>query len=239
MPLRHALPPILPACILAIRTLRSRTARLIAVAALALTATNALAEMQTYDLLLGQRQLGTLQFDTVSQTLVADLNNTPLGVADGRFTASVTAVRTAAGIAATQYLSQTDKRQISVLLDEGHVLDTTIAPRSEATDLSDPTQVPVGVVPPTATFGALAGAGGCPAPVTMYDGRRVVRIATTARDVQGADTLCTMDYRVTAGPGHLSPFRFRSLDMGLIYRDGALSRITLRAGGFEVAVARR
>jgi hypothetical protein len=40
--------------------------------------TFAQAEVQRYDLVLGQRQLGTLSFDTDTLDLVSDLNNTPL-----------------------------------------------------------------------------------------------------------------------------------------------------------------
>lgn len=77
----------------------------------------------------GQRLLGLLSFDTETQDLIADLNNTPLSITDGAFTANAKEVRTAEGVIVTQYLSQSDKRKISVLVDAGEVLDTTIAPK--------------------------------------------------------------------------------------------------------------
>lgn len=170
----------------------------------ALGGTAARAEVQGYDLMLGQRQLGTLSFDTDTLHLVADLDNTPLGVADGHFSAQSRAVRTTEGVAVTQYLSQGVKRHISVVLDAGKVLATTITPSREATSLSEPEAVPAGIIPLTEGFARIATAGSCPSPFTAYDGRRVVQIATRTQSADGPDTLCNMDYRVTAGPGHLS-----------------------------------
>lgn len=197
------------------------------------------AEIQRYDLLLGQRQLGTLSFDTDTLDLVSDLNNTPLGVADGYFSAQSGPARTPEGISVTQYLSQSAKRQISFVMDENNVLTTTISPTREATTLSEPEAVPAGVIPITEGFAAIAMASGCPTPFTMYDGRRVVQVATRAQSANITEILCEMDYRVTAGPGHLSPFRFRTLDMTLLYRDGILALITVSAGGFELQVVRQ
>lgn len=201
--------------------------------------TAAQSEVQNYDLHLGQRQIGTLSFDISTPELVADMHNTPLGVANGRFSAQSRLARTQEGVVVTQYLSQSAKRQISVLLDGGKVLETTIAPARDATSLSVPEAVPADIIPLTEGFAKIATAGSCPAPFTMYDGRRVVQIATRAQSVNGADTLCEMDYRVTAGPGHLSLFRFRTLDMTLLYRGGTLGGITVSAGGFEMTVVRR
>lgn len=205
----------------------------------ALVGTTARAEVQRYNLMLGQRKLGTFSFDTSTLNLVAELDNTPLGVADGNFSAQSRAARTTEGVAVTQYLSQSVKRHISVVLSGGKVLATTITPTREATSLSEPEAVPAGIIPLTDGFARIATAGSCPSPFVAYDGRRVVQIATRAQSVDGTETLCDMDYRVTAGPGHLSPFRFRTLDMALLYRNGALGKITVSAAGFEVRMVRQ
>ncbi len=160
-------------------------------------------------------------------------------VADGVFTATTQAVRTTDGLAATQYLPQSDRRNISVLFEGGRVLDTQIAPGDEATTLSDPAVVPAGVPPLNKGFARLADATSCAAAFAMYDGCRVVQITTATKTRDGGSEVCTMDYRVTAGPGHLSPFRFKSLGMTLTYTDEQLGRIALSAAGFKVQVVRR
>jgi hypothetical protein len=197
------------------------------------------AEIQRYDLLLGQRQLGTLSFDTDTLDLEMDLDNTPFGIADGYFNAQSGPIRTPEGISVTQYLSQSAKRQISFVMDESKVLATTISPTREATTLSEPEAVPAGVIPLTEGFAAIATVGSCPTPFTMYDGRRVVQVATRAQSTNNTDIQCEMDYHVTAGPGHLSPFRFSTLDMALIYRDSTLELMKVKAGGFELQVVRQ
>lgn len=204
-----------------------------------LISTAANADVQHYDLLLGQRQVGTLSFDTDRMDLVTHLDNTPLGVADGRFTAQSSPARSVEGTAVTHYLSQSIKRQISFVLDETKVLTTSIIPPKEATPLSQPQAVPAGVIPLTEGFARLTTTGTCPAPFSAYDGRRVVHVATRAQFADGADILCEMDYRVTDGPGHLSPFRFSTLDMALRYRNGALAQVTVGAGGFELQMVRK
>ena len=59
-------------------------------ALLSLLAGPALAQTQTYAMMLGNRQLGTLQFDGGGQNahLLSRLDNTPLCVADGTFEAT-------------------------------------------------------------------------------------------------------------------------------------------------------
>ncbi len=212
---------------------------LFAVVICSLASTAADADVQHYDLLLGHRQIGTLSFDTDRMDLVSDLDNTPLGVADGRFTAQSSPARDADGTAVTHYLSQSIKRQISFVLDETKALTTSIIPPKEATLLSQPQAVPAGVIPLTEGFARLTMTGTCPVPFSAYDGRRVVHVATRAQSADGDDILCEMDYRVTHGPGHLSPFRFSTLDMALRYSDGALAQVTVGAGGFELQMVRR
>ena len=198
------------------------------------------AQAETYAIQLGSRQIGTLQ--TSGNALASTLDNTPLGVANGTFEAGVSAVRLSDGSGAQQFLGRNrggKVRDVSVIRQEGRVLDVTVSPAGDATDLSVPAAVPAGVLFPPEAMARLEAAGGCPAPVTMYDGRRVVSISTLSSTQANEETICEMSYRVTAGKGHLSPFNFRSLAMQLAYRDGALARITVSAGGFDVSMLRR
>ncbi|RYH04250.1 hypothetical protein EU805_02430 [Salipiger sp. IMCC34102] len=203
-----------------------------------LTATPAVTE--TYAIQLGSRQIGTLE--TGASALTSTLDNTPLGVADGTFQASVSRVGLDDGSAADQFLGINrggKTRDISVIRQDGAVRDVTVVPANDATDLSVPSAVPAGVLFPPEVFARLEAAGGCPAPLSMYDGRRVVGISTASSAVVGGETVCEMSYRVTAGKGHLSPFNFKSLNMELAYAGGALSRVTVSAGSFDVNMLRR
>jgi hypothetical protein len=48
-----------------------------------------------------------------------------------------------------------------------------------------------------------------------------------------------MQYRVVAGPGHLSPFRFTALDLTLTYgKTGGLAGIDISTGPFRVSLRR-
>ncbi len=199
------------------------------------------AESVTFSAALGDRTLGTLTWDGDGPTLLSVLDNTPLGVGDGRFEATSRPVRTEAGEAVTQYIGRSDDRVISVLLDTGRVRDTVVSPTGEATDLSDPARVPEDVLDPVEGFARLIDAVGCPAPLRLYDGRRVIEIETASQSTTGGTLTCQLDYRVTAGPGHLSPFRFTSLAVTLDYATAggqSLRAITVAAGGFAVAFTR-
>ena len=198
------------------------------------------AQAESYAILLGSRQIGTLQ--TSGSSLVSTLNNTPLGVADGTFEAGVSAVRLADGGSAQQFVGRnrgSKTRDISVIRQDGRVADVTVVPADDATDLSAPAAVPAGVLFPPEAMARLEAAGGCPAPMAMYDGRRVVSIATLSSAQVNGETVCEMSYRVSAGKGHLSPFNFKSLAMELAYSGGALARITVSAGGFDVSMVAR
>ena len=214
--------------------------RLSLITALSLVLTGpAFAQSQTYAMTLGDRQLGTLSFDGSGQNvhLLSRLDNTPLGVADGTFEATTQA--TGDGIS---YLGQnrgSKTRDIAITRQGPAVASVTVTPSDDATELSVPANVPAGTLTPSEVFGVLANGSTCPNPMAMYDGRRVVQLATTAIDATGDTVTCTLSYRVVAGKGHLSPFNFKSLSMAAIYQTGALARVTVSAGGFDVNLVRQ
>ena len=199
----------------------------------------AVAESQTYAMMLGNRQLGTLGFDGSGSNvhLISRLDNTPLGVADGTFEATARGTGGAISYTGTNRGSKT--RDIAITRQGGTVGAVTVQPADDMTDLSDPAQVPAGTLTPAEVFGVLANGTTCPNPLAMYDGRRVVQLATTAMDTTGDTVTCTMSYRVVAGKGHLSPFNFKSLSMSATYRARALAQITVSAGGFDVNLVRQ
>ncbi|WP_394151592.1 hypothetical protein [Loktanella salsilacus] len=197
------------------------------------------AQSQSFDLMLGNRQLGTLSFDGTGSNvrLLSRLDNTPLGVADGTFEAT----SRASGGTVT-YLGQnrgSKTRDISITRESGTVTAVSVTPADDMTDLSDIEKVPAGTLNTAEVFGVLANGTTCPNPVVMYDGRRVVQLATTAMDTTGDTVTCQLSYRVTAGKGHLSPFNFKSLAMTATYTASALSQVTVSAGGFNVQMVRQ
>ncbi len=114
-----------------------------------------------------------------------------------------------------------------------------ITPTSEMTQLSEAKAVPAGVLFPPELFAALANAKSCPSPLALYDGRRVVQIATQAVSQDGASVLCDMSYRVVMGPGYVSPFYLKSFGMDLVYTAGKLAKASLSGGGFKVHLTRQ
>ena len=200
---------------------------------------------QTFQALLGDRPIGTVTFARSGQadlSLTSDMTDTPLGVGDGTVRATSRPARLDDGSIVTQYVSagrtSRKSRDISVLFDGGTVIDTVVTPADERTGLSDPGMVPAGVIDPVAALGRLVEGAGCPAPFAFYDGRRVVAISTAAERTVGGATVCDLNYTVTDGPGHLSPLRFRTLDVTATYSGGGLRVLTLGAGGFELRLVR-
>ncbi|WP_099824767.1 hypothetical protein [Oceaniglobus indicus] len=206
------------------------------------------AAAQTFRALLGDRVLGTVEYTssgsgkTRTDRMATALDNTPLGVGDGTFEAISRPV-TVDGKRMRQYTgvsqSRRKSRSITVLHDAGKALRTDISPTSERTDLSDPARVPAGIIDLAQAFGRLAHSTGCPEPFRFYDGRRAITVQTLARTPTGGGMTCTVAYRVVAGPGHLSPFGFRKLDLTLDYNArGVLDNATVRAGLFSLALQR-
>lgn len=197
------------------------------------------AESQTYAMMLGGRQLGTLVFDGAGENaaLLSTMDNTPLGVADGTFEAVTRAKGNEVDYLGKSRGSKT--RDIAVTRQAHTVTAVTVTPEKEMTELTDITKVPSGVISPTEVFAALANGGTCPTPMAMYDGRRVVQMATTAMKQEGDTVTCDMSYHVVMGPGHLSPFHFKSFGMQVAYAAGALARVTMSAGGFDVNLIRQ
>lgn len=209
---------------------------------LTLLASPALAQSQRFDVVLAGRTMGQIAIDQsgASGSLNTVLDNTPLGVGDGGFRATISdgaAYR-------SQGTSGGDGRRIDVDYSGNSVSDVRIDPPSEATDASDPGGVPAGVLDPVRGFARMAFAEGCVAQYRMYDGRRVVRVTPTAQAQTGDTLTCDYAYDVVSGPGHLSPFRFSSVRLTARYgvASGAVTGprdVTLGAGPFTVTLIAR
>ncbi|TRD22187.1 DUF3108 domain-containing protein [Palleronia caenipelagi] len=205
---------------------------LILAAGLATSAMPAVAE--TYDIRLAGSTVGSL---TATPTaLTSQLNNTPMGAADGWFKATSDGTTYAA--------ENSGGRKIRTVIEGGRVTSTTVTPNSEATDLSEPSAVPAGVLDPVRGFAQVMRAGDCPDAFRMYDGRRAIEVTPKSRSREGNLLICQMDYRVIAGPGHVSPFRLKNLTMETRYTiDGdrvtGMALMRLKAGPFTVTLAAR
>ncbi|MGR3484609.1 MAG: hypothetical protein ACU0BF_04635 [Paracoccaceae bacterium] len=193
---------------------------------------------QTYAVMLGERTIGQVSYagSPGAARMDGELNNTPMGVASGAFGAT----SQAQSDGSTLYVGGSSKRRITVRLSGGRAVAVEVDPRSEATAASDPAAAPAGVVDPVTAFGRLVRATGCPERFAMYDGRRAIELTPTARAAtDGGLTRCTIDYRVTAGPGHVSPFRVRRIGIDALYGGDGMRRMALSAGPFEVTLVRR
>lgn len=192
-----------------------------------------------YQIMLGNRQIGLLAFEEDGRNpgLRASLGNTPLGLADGTFSADTIVDD---GVVSYRSESRGSKnRDISATRRAGRVTELMVVPPQEMTGLSDARKVPSGVVFPTEVLQELVNAGTCPMPMTMYDGRRVVQIVTTAMTQEGNAVRCELSYRVVLGPGHLAPFYFNSLKVQVMYSASKLTRITVTAGIFRLHFLRQ
>lgn len=203
------------------------------------------AAAQTFDVRLGEQHLGTMTYGAEGR-MATVLDNTPLGVFDGRFDATSGLVRQEDGTRVRQYLGRSQStrktREISVLLREGQVVDVVINPLGERTDMSVVGAVTGGVVDPVAALGRLIAAQGCPGGFRIFDGRRVMQLSPTMADQGAAELICEMSYTVTDGPGHVSPLAIRSIDVSLTYDMSAaqaLRSMRFRSGPFVLTLERQ
>jgi len=207
------------------------------------------ADTEVFEMRLAGSTLGTLTFEAseAGSGWTTDLDNTPLGVADGLFAATSVPVRTASGEAARRYRGETAtsrrSRVVEVLHAEGRVLSVSVTPDDEATEMSDAARVPPGVIDPVEAFERLLHADGCPAAFSIYDGRRVVAITPQASQEAGGRLTCDLSYEVALGPGHLSPLGIASLGVTLTYdrAPGApqtLQEMDVRTGPLRLRILR-
>jgi len=180
-----------------------------------------------FDMYLGGSKLGQMVLSGDSLTI--DVTGSPLGVADGSFSASSKRVQMADGRVVRQFLSDTPRkgRKISVLLDAGQVIETTVIPAEDITDLSDPAAVPAGVVDTITALNRIAAARSCLSAMSIYEGRRVITLAPTGSRSEGSTEVCDFSYRVVAGPGHLSPLYIQNANVQVTYVSGALSEMSI------------
>ncbi len=213
------------------------------IACLAAIAVAAPANADTFSVVLGGKTLGQLSFAAQDKiaTLSSTLNSTPMGVFNGTFlgTSTGTAIN---GRFTGISKSSRKQRSVTVEIANGRAVSTTITPQDELTELSDTTRVPPDVMDPVRIIGALVAADGCPTGMRMYDGRRVVTITPEGQSSESDTLSCNMNYRVTAGPGHLSPIGISSAKLVMRYDMGngpqSLQQIAISSGIFRVRLNR-
>lgn len=210
-------------------------------------ATFAVAE--TFEVSLGGKKLGSLTYsrDENGEKLLSTLNNTPLGVFNGSFAALSVAVQTTSGAQAQKYqsISKSSRktREITLLIEAGRAVETVVLPESERTHLSDVKSVPRGVIDPVGGIGRLVAARSCPKKFTIYDGRRAIRLIPTGAKKSDNVLTCIIQYKVVAGPGHLSPLYISTVKMQVRYdlsgKQQRLSQIELGSGLFNLTLNRK
>jgi hypothetical protein len=209
----------------------------------------AAAQADVFEMRLAGITLGTLTYEgrEGGASWRTDLDNTPLGVADGTFIASNQAIRTESGERAIRYEGRTATsrrdRVIEVIHTAERVLSVGVIPDEDATDLSVADRVPERVFDPVEAFQHLLVAEGCPTAFKVYDGRRVVAVTPGTAQQAGGQLSCEMSYDVVAGPGHLSPLGLTSLGVSLLYDrpetgPQILREMDVRTGLFRLRVLR-
>ena len=196
--------------------------------------TPAAACAQDFDVRFAGGVIGQLSATTTA--ISTTLTNTPLGAADGWFRAQRNG--------RTYSAANSEGRRIDVTFDGETVTAVRVDPADERTDLSDPDAVPPGVLDPIAGFARIVRSTDCPAAFRMYDGRRLVYVSTDARTIENDVLICRIAYRVTAGPGHVSPFRISNLSLTARYglsggQVTGLGQLDIRAGPFSARLQRR
>lgn len=201
------------------------------------------ASADTFSVKLGGKTLGNMRFNAQGKTakLTSTLSSTPMGVFNGTF--SGTSTGSAANSRFTgESRSSRKQRTVIVEIAKNRATSTSITPSGELTKLSDVSRVPAGVIDPVRVIGTLVGAGGCPDSMKMYDGRRVVTLTPDGRSNAGETLTCNMSYRVSAGPGHLSPLGISSAKLTLRYDTGggqqSLQQMQIASGIFRVTLDR-
>lgn len=218
------------------------------VLALIVVSTN-MANAQTFDVALGSQPLGNLTFggDSGDAMVRTTLNRTPLGVFNGTFVGISRPFQTDEGTIVRQYFSESifprKTRQISLLMDQGQVIETIVSPQSERTNISNPTEITGTVIDPVTALGLMVSASGCPAAFRIYDGRRVIVLAPTGSTSEKNTLECDMYYSVDAGPGHLSPLYIKEISVILNYDVAGgrqeLMNMRFRSGIFSLVLTRQ
>lgn len=199
---------------------------------------------ETFSVKLGGKTLGNMRFDVQGKTatLRSTLSSTPMGVFNGTFSGTSTGTPPSSRFTGESKSSR-KQRIVTVDIVQGRARSTVITPQGELTELSDIALVPSGVMDPVRIIGALVRTkGNCPDRMQMYDGRRVVTLIPDGSSSEGTTQTCKMNYRVTAGPGHLSPLGISSAKLTLRYDTGSaqssLQQIQIASGLFRVILDR-
>lgn len=201
------------------------------------------ASAERFTVALGNRTIGSIDVSIsgANLSMTSTLDNTPLGAADGRITATSRPGTVSNGAAGRIFRTERPDRNVTIEMDAGRVVATVIDPASERTDASDPRAVTARVSDPVQVMAALIRADGCPRGFRQFDGRRVVEAGLRDSVTSGTTLTCNMAYRVVAGPGHVSPFGIRNIDMVLTYSLNSgqrLEEVALTAAGFTITLAR-
>jgi hypothetical protein len=211
--------------------------------AICLFGLSAPAQAQDFSVVLGNKTLGKLSYSQSGRTasLHSTLTQTPMGVFNGTFKGTSKG-NAKSGVFTGDSRSSRKQRRVVVDHQNARPVSVEISPLEERTDLSDPSRVSGETLDPVRAIGHLIAARDCPAAIRLYDGRRVITITPSGQTKDAHNLTCAMRYKVTQGPGHLSPLRISSAKMQLQYdtsgTEQSLQQIKISSGVFGLSLNR-
>jgi len=165
------------------------------------------------------------------------ISSSPFKVFNGRFKYKTTFTEINSGAPRLHYESSVDaifkERKINYWVKNNRLISVDVLPKREETKLTNPKQIDVNFIDPTYAIIKLLTMP-CKDSFKVYDGRRLIDVIAIESN---SKLECRYLYKIQKGPGHLSPFNFKTLKISTYFdqsRNSAFRYMIVKTGPFKL-----
>ena len=165
------------------------------------------------------------------------ISSSPLKIFNGNFKYKTIITEKNSEGSRTHYASSVDatfkQREINYRLSNDRLIAVDVFPKREETKFTNPKQIDFEFIDPANAFATLLRMP-CKKSFIIYDGRRIIEVTSIK---QTTKLECGYIYKIEKGPGHLSPFNFRTFKISTFFdqsRNSAFRSMIVKTGPFKL-----
>ena len=125
------------------------------------------------------------------------------------------------------------ERKINYRVGNDRLISVDVFPKNEETKFSNPEQIDFDFIDPAYAITKLMSTP-CKDSFKVYDGRRIIEVIPTG---PASKLECGYVYKIEKGPGHLSPFNFKTFEISTFFdqdRNAGSLAIIVKTGPFKL-----
>ena len=191
------------------------------------------------------KQIGSIKIYEASNSdsrviyIGGKISSSPLKIFNGKFEHKTIITKVNEAASKVHYESNVDAifkhRKINYTVKNNRLITVNVSPKNETTKFTNPKQIDFVFIDPTRAITELLNKP-CKNSFKIYDGRRVIGVNSIKPTSKSE---CGYVYKILKGPGHLSPFNFKTFKILTFFDqngNSASKTMIVKTGPFKLVL---